>query len=468
MSMEHFPGQNLEQMLLQERCPACGYGVAVPFWNAGSQPLATLAFPESSEEAQNLPRYPLRFVRCVDCGHVYNSAFDYARVPYAKHPNKMFNLGPLWRIHLEHVQKLILRSLPTQPTVVEIGCGDGHLLCALAKVCPQGRYIGFDPNGAIQTDGGRVEARVELFVPERHLAEYRPHLLIARHVLEHLVDPLGFLQAMAWSASCCPWPTHLFVEVPCIDQALQTCRTTDFFYEHNSHFTSMSLARMLQRAGAQMELLEKGYGGEVVYAMASLPAQEHQVRLAQEARVFAHRAEARRQELARQLEALVRSGRRVAIWGGTGKAAALINQCGLDAQRFPLVVDSDLEKVGTYVPGTGQLIHFRDYLRDHPADVILIATQWRAADIVLEMQQYGIQYQMVLIEYQGQLVDYFHDEHPYRPPGSKPSESETATTKDRQHPAIPIPNFLTSSLWPIGSEAISPVPPTPDPTTAWE
>ena len=108
------------------------------------------------------------------------------------------------------------------------------------------------------------------------------------------------------------------------------------------------------------------------------------------------------------------SGRRVAVWGGTGKAAAFINQYGLDAGRFPLVVDSDVEKVGTHVPGTGQEILYRNFLIQYPVAVILIATQWRAGDIVAEIDRCGIAYESIVIEHAGRLVDYFSAEHPYR------------------------------------------------------
>jgi len=40
-----------------------------------------------------MPRLPLSFVRCVDCGHVYNCEFDIPAVPYTKKPNPMINLG---------------------------------------------------------------------------------------------------------------------------------------------------------------------------------------------------------------------------------------------------------------------------------------------------------------------------------------------------------------------------------------
>ena len=88
-------------------------------------------------------------------------------------------------------------------------------------------------------------------------------------------------------------------------------------------------------------------------------------------------------------------------------------------------------EVGTFVPGTGQEIFFRDQLLEEPVDVILIATQWRAADIVLEIQRNQIRFETILIEYQGQLIDYFQDAHPYR-------EEEPQSTS-----SVPRPQFLS-------------------------
>ena len=115
----------------------------------------------------------------------------------------------------------------------------------------------------------------------------------------------------------------------------------------------------------------------------------------------------------RQLDALITSGKRVAIWGGTGKSAAFIHQHGADAERFPLVVDSDRAKVGTFVPGSGQEIRFRDALLTETVDVVVVPPQWRARDIVGEMAMAGIKVAEVLIEHEGRLIDFRHDAHPY-------------------------------------------------------
>ena len=61
------------------------------------------------------------------------------------------------------------------------------------------------------------------------------------------------------------------------------------------------------------------------------------------------------------LAALADAGRSVAIWGGTGKSAAFMNRYRVDATRFPVIIDSDPAKVGTFVPGMGQAIRGRDW-----------------------------------------------------------------------------------------------------------
>jgi hypothetical protein len=364
---------------------------------------------------------PQDFVRCVECGHVFNAAFDYAAVPYADKPNRMFNRAPGWCEHLETVCREILTRLPERPVVVEIGHGDGHFLSALAEACPGGQYVGFDPHGSTGGPLAAVELRRALFVSDRHLPELRPDLLISRHVLEHLTDPLGFIQGLSFAAAWMGIQPTLYLEVPCIDRALETGRTVDFYYEHNSHFSTASFARMLSRCAVRTERVGHGYGGEVVYAFVRLGADADQIGRARAALAFRDRARVSLATIRWQLEDLYAAGRSVAIWGGTGKSAAFMAQVGADATRFPLVVDSDPDKVGTFVPGTGQEIRFRDWLVSHPVDIVIIPPQWRARDIVREMGRCGIGGVTVLIEFEGRLVDYFTDPHPYREDLSAPA-----------------------------------------------
>lgn len=397
--------------LIPATCPVCGNTVAAPFYNAGAHTLATLGWPDSAASAQAMPRHPLDFVQCPQCTHVWNRKFSYDAIPYEKNPNRMFNTGGIWKGHLAATRDLVLDHLPEAPVVVEVGCGEGHFIRGLAEASQSGRFIGFDPNGSAETGLG-VEFYPRLFAPLDDMADYAPDAVVIRHVIEHLTEPAALLEQLAWGAAQLTKPCWLFVEVPCIDRVFLTDRLADFFYEHVSHFTSASFRTLMARAG-EVITMKRGYDGEVVYALVRLGVPSNVQQQAADASAFAKRTTNSCQTIRTQLGELVASGKRVVIWGGTGKAAAFIHYFGADAERFPLVVDSDIAKTGSYVPGSGQRIVYRDVLKGIPVDVVIIPTQWRSRDITAEMEREGIAAGLVLIEHGGRLVDFWHGDHPY-------------------------------------------------------
>lgn len=412
------PARNFQ--LREAACPACAHNVAVSFFDGGHQPLATLAWPQSRRAAQEMARLPLDFVRCVDCGHVFNLAFDYDRVPYSDRPNLMFNKGVRWADFIAELLDHLATLLPPRAVVVEIGYGDASFLSALAGKLAGGRFIGFDPHGVAGTRGN-VELRAELFDPACHLQDLRPDIIISRHVLEHLMSPLSFLQRISFNATCLGLSPLAYLEVPCIDNVLETGRTVDFYYEHSSQFTTSSFTRMLARSCAEVLQIGHGYGREVIHGLVRLGAEQGAVAIAEQSCAFHQAAAAAVDTIAAQLAELHAAGRSVAIWGGTGKSAAFMARYGVDAERFPVVVDSDFAKVGTFVPKTGQEIRSRDWLVEHPPEVVIIPPQWRAADIVAEMAAIGLAPGLVLIEHNGRLVDFTGPDAPGRLPPGKPT-----------------------------------------------
>jgi hypothetical protein len=392
-------------------CPVCAHSVAARFFPAGEQTLATLAWPTSADAARALPRHAQDFVQCPACSHVWNHKFRYEAIPYESNPNRMFNNGSIWKGHLAQTRDLLLNRLADAPVIVEIGCGEGHFVRGLAQAREAGRFVGFDPNASPETGNG-VEFHARLFEPLVDMAAFTPDAVVIRHVLEHLTEPAKLLEALAWGAAIEGKECWLFAEVPCIDRVFETSRLADFFYEHVSHFTTESFRALMSRAG-EVVTLEHGYDGEVVYALVRLGVSTQSRVRAEAAARFAARTVTSRKTIAQQLSAISAAGKRVAIWGGTGKAAAFIHQFGADALRFPLVVDSDPHKAGTYVPGTGQQIQYRDVLKDSAVDVIVIPTQWRARDIIAEMSREGIAVQDVMIEHDGELVSFGAASHPY-------------------------------------------------------
>ncbi len=399
--------------LVDAACPACGHQVAAPFMDASEQPLATGGWPVSAESARKMPRLPLDFVRCLDCGHVFNRSFDYAKIPYSAKPYRMFNAGVHWSAFMAGILDRLAGFLPPNPTVIEIGHGDGSFLASLAARVGEGRWIGFDPNGAVGLHGS-VDYRQTLFNPAQDVAGYAPDLIVTRHVLEHLTNPLRFLQTVGLAAAAASLSPLFYLEVPCIDRAIETGRSVDFYFEHGSHFTTRSFGRMLERAGADVIEIGHGYDREVVFGLGRLSGDPRHIKTAEAAEAFRARSAEALQRIPAQLATLAASGRKIAIWGGTGKSAAFMNRYSVDAKRFPIVIDSDAGKAGEFVPGTGQMIRARDWLRDNPVEIVIVPPQWRAHDIVAEMKGAGLPSATILIEHDGGLIDFVRDVHPYR------------------------------------------------------
>lgn len=391
-------------------CPACGQYGAMPFFYNEKQPLATLGWPESIESAQEMKLLPLDFVSCIVCSHVFNESFSYSDVPYSDNPNRMYNSSKEWMNYLANTVERLAATLPSEPTVIEIGCGEGHFLRDLSKRFTKGKFIGFDPNGSVNKEG-LIDFHKELFSPSIHMEEFNPDLIICRHVVEHLTQPLALFQPIMKIANSNENSVKLFIEVPCIDNLYKNQRVSDFFYEHISNFNSNSFNSFISLLGGKEVYSGKGYGDEVIFTcIESVNLKYKNIFVAND---FYENVKKSKGVVCKQLYSLLKSNKKIAIWGGTGKSASFINYYQLNANDFPLVVDSDKEKSGYYVPGTGQKIQFRDLLLDKPVDVIIIPPQWRANDILKEIHRVGIHYENILIEDNGQLIDFEKDENIY-------------------------------------------------------
>lgn len=400
-----------EQPALERHtCLACGFLWVLPAFDGGQQPLATLAWPDSAEASQALERFPLKFVRCARCGHIYNRDFSYAEVPYIHHPNRMYNASPLWQAHTQALIHKLLAYLPENPVVVEIGCGEGAFLNALSTACGAGQFIGFDPNqNPDHADAyPKIERRPELFVPAVHMEQLRPDLILSRHVLEHLMNPLAFVQEIAFYSALHDINSALCFEVPCIDRVLAYGRIEDLYYEHNSHFTQRSFRYFLNHLPGQLCFVEQGYNEEVIYGLVMLKDTQTR-KLVSETQSFVAKTRRAQRELKSMLEGLPGT---LVIWGGTGKAAAFIHHFQL-AEADVYVVDSDPDKVGTFVPGTAFEIHAPETLLQRDPAHIIIPPQWRAHDIHQEILRCDYPFLQLWIEHQGQLVDFLTEPHPY-------------------------------------------------------
>ncbi|MGM0576657.1 MAG: class I SAM-dependent methyltransferase [Myxococcota bacterium] len=384
-------------------CLACRSRHNHPLYVWQEMPLSVLGLPRSAEEARRMTRFVMDVRRCAVCGHVFHCEFDYEKIPYRESSNLMFNRSHFFGAYQEDLAREWIEAHDLEGRrVLEIGAGEGLFLRHFVEAgCA---CVAFEPGSDAEKCRARgVETHREYFQASR-LVEQRPDAIVCRHVLEHLEDPLDFLEDIALTCQSLGVRPLFLAEVPRIDKALEQHRIHDFLWEHVSNFTERSFRTMFERAGFEVLSVEPRYEGEVV-TLAARPRTGGDARAVEDAsRAFRRSVDA---QVRRVREVLLRwrsEGRRVAVWGGTGKGAALMNMFGLDGELISVVVDSDPLKQGGYVPGLGHRIEGPETLDRDPVDAILVASNWRARDIEHEIRRVHRRDTPLYVYHRGDLV----------------------------------------------------------------
>lgn len=384
---------------MNTHCIACAYPITHPIYHPEPQPLAALYLPDTQEKATNIQTFPMNFHSCAACSHIFNTEFDYSKVPYENNSNLMFNHGSTWQTYMEEIiQELHKQYNFDKFTCIEIGCGTGHFLERLKHHIPSITPIGFEPgNDTEHAKEKGIEVFQEYFMAEHHIKQHKPDLLIARHVIEHLDNPKDFItQISHWCNLHDQFP-YVLIEVPRINNAIEQHRLNDYLYEHVSNFTDLSMKTMLETSGYDIIYFDTPYNGEVITTLAKPKKNKQLSTIQNTATQYQQALKTGRKNLLQELLTHKKQGNTIALWGGTGKSAAFLNSYQLSLNDFPTVVDSDHHKVGKYVPGTGQEIKSPEQLQNNPVDTIIITTQWRAQDIFNEIQQRKITYKNLYI-----------------------------------------------------------------------
>jgi hypothetical protein len=375
------------------QCPICNSEHTVQILDMGWQPTSLLSLTDNMEDSKTAWLRPMQIYMCEICNHVYNSSYDPAVVDYSGVGCRMWNNGTDWTKHVKEQQQRL--SMMSCKMFLEIGAGDCTFLDGIKTDAVK---MAVDPCEAVEraAEFGIAYKRAPFSVDM--LPREGSVCIIMRHLLEHIYSPVEFLREIADAALERDSNTYLFVEVPCIDHALERVRIEDWTYEHPHHFTSVSFVRAQQLAGFQVLEASRGYGDEVLTSIALANSLEtinpYEVAEGFDKMQF---------NLARAGGKLADKLDKVAFWGGAGKSAIFLNAFGVPENA--IVVDSDPNKVGLYVPGTGILIRDPAHLHFMRPEIIVATTSWRAEDIRKEIHKYEVSCKQLLKFENGELVE---------------------------------------------------------------
>jgi SAM-dependent methyltransferase len=233
--------------------------------------------------------------------------------------------------------------------VLEIGCFDGSLLDHLRR-CGHD-VVGCDPSQGARIAAERFGIRVEraffsgaLFVRERF------DRVIARNIIEHLEDPVGFLKEIR---DILAETGEVIIETTDYTLALEHGYFTEFVIEHLCAFVPETLRRAVIRAGFVPLRFLSGHHMILTArraASSSLPASRPDLRHAD---VFQKRFEEVRGRFTALVQADVADGRVPVLYGGGRYSSMLLDAVGEVTARRCRVVDDDPGKRSLVLSGYG-------------------------------------------------------------------------------------------------------------------
>ena len=226
-------------------CPCCGQFEFRTLLDLGAIPLSGFFFippPPPSKQA------PLLLESCGACNFVRK-----AKLPGAQRSYEFIDRDTVSQIpaYLDNILNGILFRVSPSSLVVEIGSNDGSFLQILRQKGYH-NFIGVEPSqhlAAKATKNG-VKTYSTYFNIDTSQTITRAHgkadIIICRHTLEHIPDPLSFLQACK---SLLSEDVYIYLECPDSMTLFHQHRIHEIWDEHENYFTRRTMEMILQHSG---------------------------------------------------------------------------------------------------------------------------------------------------------------------------------------------------------------------------
>lgn len=277
------------------------------------------------------PKGDMTLVQDMDTGLVFNATFDASLLEYdADYQNEQACSG-VFQQHLEDVKAIIQRCFSGKP-LIEVGCGKGYFLEYLHQAGYE--ITGIDP----AYEGNNPKVIKACFETSLGLSAAG---IVLRHVLEHMVNPLAFLSAIAEAND---GKGQIYIEVPCFDWICEHRAWFDIFYEHVNYFRLADFHRMFGK------VYESGhvFGGQYLYVVADLATLQKPVLNQRD--IFTFPANFLSEI---NCVAAIAKGKRSAIWGGASKGVIFALYMQRAGVAIDLVIDINPAKQGRFMAGSG-------------------------------------------------------------------------------------------------------------------
>jgi SAM-dependent methyltransferase len=387
-------------------CRSCGGTNLRSILSLGSTPIANeLVDPRAAPPID--PTYPLAIALCEDCSLV--------QLEYALPSDAIFDKDyPYFSSYSDalcdhaaaHVARLIsTRCLDSNSFAVEVASNDGYLLRNFVSAGVRALGIDPSPGPAAAAERIGVPTIVDFFGRARAAAILEEHgvadVIVANNVLAHVPDLDDFVGGLAILLAD---DGLLTVENPYVRDLVDNVAFDTIYHEHYCYYSCSAIDALMARHGLHLndvEYFPDLHGGTLRWHIGRRDQRTAHCHgyLDAEASAgvtsfayyerFAERVLRSQAALRNMLDDLAARRRTVAAYGAAAKGATLLNSTGIGVDRVAYVVDRNVHKQGSLMPGCRLPIRPVEVLaEERPDDLLLLAWNF-AAEIIAQQQEYG-------------------------------------------------------------------------------
>ena len=278
-------------------------------------------------------------------GYFTNVEFNENMVKYDDQYESNQHASPLFAKYLLSVKDIIKKT--NSLSTMEIGCGNGYFVDILNK-------HGIDAFGCDPSyKGNNDKILQQKFNKEDPVVA---DLIVLRHVLEHLKNPLYFLNSIKDSVS--DPDTLIYIEVPSLDWIIDNNTFFDFTYEHVNYFDIESLSNFFSSINDSGHLFGRLY----IYVIAKASNLIDNFKCDSVSTNTINKSESLR-KIGNSLDLVINKINKldapIYLWGAAGKGVifnTLIESSQSLRKKLVGIIDINPNKVGKYIPKTGKKI----------------------------------------------------------------------------------------------------------------
>lgn len=341
-------------------CPVCRNSETKIFLKRHNIPVFQNLVLKSRSSALNVPLGELEMAVCHTCGFVFNQSFNPSLISYGQYYDNTQSYSLYFDSYLDDlVREIVQKNGVRDCRIVEVGCGKGSFLRKLVTF-PASNNIGFgfDPSyvGPQEDLDGRLKFNKCYY--NEDCINIEADIIICRHVIEHVPDPLKLLHSIRMALVASP-KARVFFETPCVDWIFRNRVIWDFFYEHCSLFSVDSLVRVFKESGFAVDSVKHIFEGQYLWLEAHVSTvSDNSSNIGETVQLAESYA---RDELklinawSSRIHDLNTKGR-ISIWGAGAKGVTFANIVDHNNKLIDSIIDINPNKQGGYTPGSGHLI----------------------------------------------------------------------------------------------------------------